>query len=411
MKSLIKNALICSSLLLALTACSKEEKEQIRITATQQMDSQQLADAGEQLMMPQSLHLAHKVFDMALSKDPENKKAQFYQAFLERFMIFEGVLTRVQPYVDKYADPVSYAKTLKDLPKHSMRNFLLNPQPGASQIRTLADMQNLLVEYRLAAEKFRSFIIKNQDINLELYLNPYLFNQTIEENRYNSCAVTDIDGGYTVTCDQSDIALLKVNMADLMVLKQAAAGEIALLSLYTSYSVGSIDELVKKDIRWMSAKDSTESYENVKDAGKLMKNQGLTAVRSLGSDFIVGMKWAIKYQGSLCKTDEYGRKIARKGFLMKDICVENTKETEDSIRGFEMMLAGAVDAKLDIGNGETYQTSVNYLAPLDRPASDLRTLLPATWTADGMNATSFRDKTLAGAFPKADADVLLKNNK
>ncbi|WP_374077279.1 hypothetical protein [Bdellovibrio bacteriovorus] len=412
MKTLAKTILLCTSLTMALTACSPEEKKDKQvITANQQMNSQDLADSGEQLMQPHTLHLADRVFEMALEKDPGNKKAQFYRAFLKRFMIFEGVLYRVAPYVEKYGDKALFQKNLKQIPNHPLRQFLLKSNGGKAQISTLADMQTLLVEYRDAVQSFRDFVTQNPDMNLDLYLNPMLFSNQINNNLKDSCQiVSQGEDNFKVECDYSDIAKAKINMADLIALKQAAAGEILYLTLYTSYSVGSIDQFLidNKDGK-LTAKESFEKLESIQDVGLLMKNQSMTAVRKLGADFGVGLKWALQYQDSLCPKDKNGKSLGRKGFVVNDMCVTDTANAQNTLATLDKVLAGTM--KVTLGeNDAKIEKNMNIITLFDRPVRDLRRLAPATWNAEGSTATSLRDKTFGGLFPDGDVNDLFKHS-
>lgn len=427
MKSLVKTALLCSSLLMALTACTKEttkeiirevpaagseqtaESKQIIVDVNDRMSAAELANAGEQLVMPQSAHLAYKVFSMALEKDPENAKAKFYYSFLARVMKFEGILTRLQPYVDKFGDRTKFSKMIADIPNHSLREFLLTPKKDAQPIRTAADIQSLLVEYRKAVESFRAYIVANQDTKLDLYLNPYVFAEVSQKNLENSCEVSPgTENDYTVTCNISGMYTMKVNMADMMALKQFAAGEIAYLSIYTSYSVGSIESMLNEEATaGMTSQAIMENLDSAKDFGHLMKDQGITALRKLGADLSVGIKWAMKYQSSLCRIDAYGRPMARRGFLVGDICANNDSEAQKSLQVFDNVLAGVIGHKFETDDG-IVNTRINPMAIIDRPVVDVRSFMPATWSQDGSVGTSLRDNTLGGAFPNQDADLLFK---
>ncbi|WP_157684662.1 hypothetical protein [Bdellovibrio bacteriovorus] len=408
MKSLIKNVLISSSLLLVLTACSEPVQKKL-ITVNAQMESNELANAGEQLMVPQSLHLANKVFEMALAKDPANKKARFYHTFLKRVMIFEGIVPRIQPYVDKYGEPEVFAKRLKEIPNGPARQFLLKKKDDAELIKNVADIQKLLLEYRKAAEDFRSFVIENADINLELYLNPNFFQDIVEQNKWDACEIKEDSNGWEMTCDPSEIETVKVNMADLLVLKQMAAGDIIYATGATSYSFGTIDELIKKSAN-MTPEAIGESAKQTKDFGLLMKSQGLTAIRSLGSDLSVGMKWAIKYQESLCKRDEYGRMVARRGFLTKDICVD-TVNANKSVQVLDSVLAGIINAPVELRDGSTTTTDFNIMVLLDKPIFDLRMVMPTLWIEEGQRPKEVPDASIGGLLPKADANTLLEKIK
>lgn len=415
MKTMFKTIALCTSLTLALSACSPEDKktDKVRITATEQMDAEELAQAGEQLVTPYTLHLANHVFTKALEKDPGNKKAQFYSAFLKRFTVFEGLLKRVRPYAEKYGNIEQLNRTIKDLPKHPLRDFLLKNNPEKGDIRNLADIQGLLMDYRDAIEEFRQFIAKNPDLTLELYLNPLLFQNQIEENKMNNCVVVDSKDTQTladVECDFSEIALTRINIADLMVLKQVSAGEVLYYTLYTSYSVNGIDDLLKKnDEKEMTSEEMFTALEAIPGALTLNKRQSMTSVRKLGSDFGVALKWAMKYQESLCPRDANGNVQKRKGFLISDICVEDKQEANRTLATLEKVLAGTM--KVELGeNDQKLTKNINVITLFDKPVNDLRRLMPKTWNAEGTTATSFRDKTLGGLMPDGDADDLLKQS-
>ncbi len=411
MKTFTKSMILCSSLLMTLAACSPEKKQEKQvITATLQMTSQELAESGEQLVQPHSLHLADRVFEMALEKDPDNKKAQFYRSFLKRFMVFEGILYRVSPYVEKYGDKALFQTNIKNIPNHPLRQFLLKSDTNKAQIKNLADIQMFLTDYRDAVQEFRSFVTKNPDLNMDIYLNPSLFANKIEGNIKESCQViSEKQDDFKVECDFSDVAKIKVNMADLMVLKQAAAGEVLYLTLYTSYGVGSIDDyLVETKNKGLSSKEALEKLAAIPDVGLLTKRQGLTAIRKMGADFGVGLKWALRYQSSLCPKNKDGKSTLRKGFLVTDMCITDTNNAQNTLAILDRVLAGTM--KVTFGETEQkFEKNMNVMALFDRPVQDLRRLAPATWNSEGTQATSFHDKTFGGLFPDGDADELLRS--
>ncbi len=105
-----------------------------------------------------------------------------------------------------------------------------------------------MIEYRKAAQEFRDFITKNADLELDLKMNEAMFSQQIHRNQMRSCKLkekadkSDIE----IVCDLSQVSVMKINTADLLVLKQLAAGEIVYTTLYTSYGVGNVEEVLKK---------------------------------------------------------------------------------------------------------------------------------------------------------------------
>jgi hypothetical protein len=96
---------------------------------------------------------------------------------------------------------------------------------------------------------------------------------------------------------------------------------------------------------------------------------------------------------------------------MKDICVSSEGEAQRTLQTLESILAGQINTKVALDDGSEVPTTLDVMALLNKPVTDIRTLMPATWNAEGTLATSFRDSSLGGLFPKQDANILLKNNK
>lgn len=429
MKTFFKTTLLCTSLAMTLAACTVKETEirykdapkadgqqdasspqgqRTSIVANERMDSEELTAAGEQLIAVHSFHLAYKVFEKALEKDSENKKAQFYKIFLKRFMTLEGVLTRITPFVEKYGNNESHKKTQKELPKHPMRDFLIGKNKDLKPIKNLSEIQDVIADYRDAVNELRQFIAKNADMEMEIFLNPNIFMNQINAKMTESCVVKTIERNSEtiaeVECDSSEIAMVKMNMTDLMVIKQYAAAEVLYLTLYTSYSLDGVAEIMK---RHENSPISTEQFLNELQAFpgalKLNKRQALTQIRSLGSDFITAAKWAMKYQDSLCPKNSTGQPLKRKGYIVPNICVGSAETQEKSLVLFEQILAGPMQQKTDDGQTVT----VNFMAILDKPIQDLNSVAPASFDAKGAPA-SWKDGSMGGLFPNGDFNEIQK---
>ncbi|MEN0059913.1 MAG: hypothetical protein AAGB31_13825, partial [Bdellovibrio sp.] len=153
----LTTATLCAGLLMALPlTCQASEKSAGRITANHNASAADLIAEAEEKMTPQSLPIAYQMILQALEKEPENKKAQFYQAFLKRITLFEGIYARVYPYVEKYGDIQSFTKTIKRMAATNSPTdrFLLSRRQGQTDIRTVAEMQKFLVEYQKASRSF-----------------------------------------------------------------------------------------------------------------------------------------------------------------------------------------------------------------------------------------------------------------
>ncbi|HRO66684.1 MAG TPA: hypothetical protein PL182_03865 [Pseudobdellovibrionaceae bacterium] len=462
MKAVTGKILMCAALMGALSACGpkeeKSEKKIVQVTTTSKMSGDELTEAGEQLVAPYTFHLADRAFEMALEKNPNDKKAQFYRAFLKRFMVNRGILNRVKPYARNHGNEAGLQQTIKSLPNHPLKTFLLDDK-GLSPIADLAGIQTYLTEYRNALQEFRNFVAKNPNVEFDIYLNPHLFEKTIAENLAGSCLTTDNkEGGFDVTCETEGIATLKMNVADLLVLKQEAAGEQLYLTLLTSYSMKGLDsffaerEASKRHVcekiersgaagdysnyyygsadsmvvstdsqgNWtqsgkrcddvypeMSTKDLYAKLASVPEALKLRKDNGLAEVKKIGADFLAAMKWVIKYQKQVCRTGEAGNKANRPGFMFSEgICAETQSDTDQQLALFDQMLNGVIRTDQELENGQIVKMDMDLMAPFVKPVQDLRNIMPATWTSCG-TAASLKDPTLGGLFPRGDAGILL----
>lgn len=399
---LIKGTL-ATMLCLTVLNCTPQQKnndEGLTVHASSKMSSTELADAGEQLVTPYSFMQANAVFDMALEKDPSNLKAQFYKKFLARLMVLKGILTRVEPLVkDK-----KYLLSLNDsLPNSSLKNFLLSP---ASKLMTYKDGQDLLVKYVDTLIEFRKFLIKNNNAELNLYMNPYVFEQKIKEQMGKSCESTLIsDGGIDVKCNFSNAATVKLNSADLLMLRQITAGEILMWSFYTSYSVENIEKVIAqvegKELTEIEIKKIVLSTPKLFD---LRKDQTLSMIPGFASDFIAAAKWAVKYQKELCPNGNE-IEVQRKGFLFeKGMCTISmdsiTPEQQQQIELAENATKGAIELALPLRSGEMKTTKLDYFAFIRKPISSLKVLASDDCQIGG--------KSLFGMFPNNDAELFVE---
>lgn len=461
--------LMCLALLASLVACTPEKKEEkVRVAVNSQMSSDELTLAGEQLVGPFTFHLADRAFAMALEKNPKDMKAQFYRSFLKRFMVFQGVLNRIVPYALEYGDVNQLKSVIKEIPEHPLRTFLLDNK-GKSDIGDLNGIQVFLTEYRDALQGFREFVSKNPNLEFDIYLNPHVFQDQIKEKMTSSCVSTynNQPDGFEVVCDFKEVAKVKVNVADLMVLKQLAAGEQLYFTLLTSYSLQGLDGFLKEREQskqricetvsipmnaeqeaWddfysktesadeysqstesndegdeiltaeycktvypeLSSKDLYAQLSAVPAALKLRKNNGLAEVKKIGSDMSSAVKWVVRYQNRLCPKGYDGGFQNRPGYLFESsLCVENISETKQSLAAFDLALSGVIKIDRVLDSGHVEKISVNYMAPFENPIKDLRSVMPATYDKCG-EAASLKDPTFGGLFPNGDV-VILANDR
>lgn len=432
MKTWIKTTLLASTVLVALTACTIEKKvvpeEKQTITITGQMDGDELTEAGEQLISPYTFMLADGVFAEALKKNPENKKAQFYRAFLSSQMPLKGILTRMKPYLRAYGDIVEHEKTIRDLPESPLKTFLTS---GKEDIRNLEDIQNVVSEIGQGYLNFRNFLKKNSNLNLTLNMNAGTFSKEIQKRAERSCLVyggapkvsspDDLyeaqqeieqiaewngESDFKVECNFREAAIMKINSADVVPLTQMAAGTYLYFSIYNSYSFKGLETLLQnketsKEVAYETAMKS--------EALRLREDNGMKQLLVLGSDIVPAAKWAIQYQRELCPNGE-STTTQRKGFLFEEgICIDDIGEINQSIVQLERALQGAIPVQIRNQEKDRMETTmIDYTVLAKNPIKDLRSLGLTGFNRCGeLNAP--KDKTLGGLFVYGDLDKYVSN--
>lgn len=412
MKTLFTKSMLTLGIASTMTLMSCNDKEtivkeplKIKVAASDLSNSDELTQAAEQLISPYSFMLAYKLAATAVDKDPTNKKAEFYYLFLKRFEAFRGVLTRVYPGLDEQQKKNldSYIKT--QLPDSPLKDFLT--QKGGSAITKPSEIQDVMSQYFAASNKLRTFLKQNEQAEININLNPYVFEGAVKEELMNSCQVIENPGGaFTYVCDASQIAVKKLNTADLIALRQTAAGEVLYGMFYTAYSLNGLEKLKEIDPQGlMTHKSKSEFLLAQPEFGKLRKDHSLNLMHELASDFSAATSWALKYQDSLCKN--------RPGYLYKKgICINEPAGVQDLLNQVNAALGGVLDIELTPANDENskIKTQIDVFAWSRNPIADLRQIKPLGWN-ECDKATSIKDNTLGGIFVENNANIfVLKTN-
>ncbi len=425
-----------------LTACGKDEKVKENnkvITTNAQMDAEELALAGEQLVGPYTFMLANRVFDQALAKDPKNQRANFYKAFIKPFMAYKGIVQRIRPLVKEFGNEDQLQKDLNKIPDSSFKDFIT--QGGGPSITDAEQAQKFLTEVRNGYNEFRSYLKSNPEMELNLNLNPHLFEEAIRRKMYNSCRISwsggsgnAIDGRdlsdsqieyldsnqdyYDYECDPSMMARVGVNAADVKVMQQYAAGIVLYLTPYTSYKFDGLKKLVKLNMERsqsgqqpLPAQEVQSVLESNPEFGKLRGDQSMTVVTDLGSDFSAAWKWANENQHALCPNLANEWEVKRPNMLVENgICVGDKFESRDNLKLFDDILAGSTRQVIRKADGQRVETAVDPMIVFKSPIANLRDIAPASYNACG-KAETLRDNSLGRILPEGNAkSVLLDGN-
>ncbi|WP_413290202.1 hypothetical protein [Bdellovibrio sp. HCB337] len=413
MKTVFKTTLLATSLVLALTACSsKSESEKAKqIHANNQMKSDELADAGEQLVSPYTFMLSDKVFDMALEKDPSNKKAQFYKGFVKRLMVFKGIARRITPLVSK--DPkqkADHERWQKQFPESPLKTFLMD---GPADIHTNSQLAKVLSDYTGALNDFRKFLKMNPTLELTLNLNPHIFEKEINEEAARSCTWKDgVDGAIDVTCETGTIAQKRINSADIIALRQITGGEMLYWSIFTAYDFSTLEQISKNEsLKNMTPPEALAYYKTLPSIAKLNANNTLQLIPELGIDTSAAVKWAKQYQDRVCPKG-VDSPNQRRGYLFKDgLCVDTSDASEKSLAMLDQVLGGVFTQPIkDEQDNEIDKIRVNLVGFLKNPPKDLKNILPESVDQDGQ-VTRWSDNTFGGLFPDGDISKIPQKKK
>lgn len=419
--------LTLSFIVLALSACtlparnkpsdpSSDKNERTKIVVTQEMSADEIADAGEQLVTPYTFMLADKTFNLALKKNAAHNKALFYKAFLKRFMVFKGILARMKPLVAKQGDLKDYQRKIQSLPESPLKAFLMD---GPADIKDIYSAQGFLNEYVRAVNYLREFLLQNPEMNFTIYLNPYLHEESIEKSWSKSCRALPTRGELMhVECDPREIALRRVNAADLMMLRQVAAGEVLALSIYASYSLEGLENLSKTErFDQLPYHTQRQLLKANPEFATLRRDHVMDLVSYIAQDFVAASRWAERFKKELCPKgfDIAGEQTQRDGYLFSEgFCLAEDDESvtarETLLAQIEGALRGSVPLQIQSQDKEvTVESVIDPLALSRRPVIDLKALLPEQLPTCG-KLVELPDPTLGGVFPRRDASIYLSRD-
>lgn len=434
MKCILKKAAMAVSLVSLLSACTKETVKEVTIEkpvpvpsvssvdapmkdvtvvvdpAT--MSAEELALAGEQLITPTTFMYADGVFDVALSKDPQNLRARFYKSFLKQFMVFKGVSYRLESYRAKIDPGVEkkFAKERADIREESLRDFLYSKNAGSPFVKD-TDIQDLMVSYREGVNSFRVFLRKelsnSNSQEFIINLNPYLMTPFISERESQYCSSRYIQhlaknpDQKVFTCHLADSNKIKIAPADALVLSQYAAGWVLYLGLTTSHSWDGLGKLYRiQRHKKLTHSQGSEFLRQQENFGILRKDHRLGLMTELGSDLLAATKWVMANQTSLCPE---GRAVSyqRYGHLFEQgICIEDEakQKVNKDLSILEMALKGITGIEMDFaGDDKKVMAKVDAFAWARNPIQDIKTLIPTEYNACD-EATEHPDPTMGGIF-------------
>lgn len=370
--------------------------------------AEQLALAAEQLLTPSGFIYADMVLDMALKLDPNNKRAGLYKSFLASSMATKGILSRIQPLAAK--DP-KMKKKLEDMiakmQEGSLKKFLLDGKPD---IKNEKDVQAFADSVINGMGKFRQFLKKNKNLEIELNINDYMSvanrsysyesycntYQTSEGNYESNCWVNEEDSTNNIA------SKISLNRADIEALQHITAGYQIYGSILNSYSVSGAIKVAQNNVN--TTKSTQEIWDELARNAEFgnLRNDVFSRIPELGSDAIMGVRWALAAQDELCPAGEE-TSDSRPGTLFGNgICIK--QEGDQIEKALEMVELALKGQRLPVKVGNT-EMEIDTAAITANPIKDLKALKPVFNECSKLESVS--DDTLNGVFPNGDVNEAL----
>ena len=424
----LKNVILpvlCVGLVGMTTGCNESKsKKKTAVVDTQslkqsgktiQESAENLALAGEQLVSPISFMYADIVFDLALKADPNNKRAQFFKAFLKPMMNMKGILNRIKPVVDTLSaeQQKEYNEFIAKAPISALKTFLLD---GPQDIKTEEDALRYMDEDTASWEAIRVFMKNNKDLNLDINIMTLDGVENALRRATEKCiALESSSEVFEVdqSCDYLNALKVNISRADVEAMQHMAAGMQIYGILGSSYSLNGVRSFIdtNKDKK-LSNKEIIDHFKNSTTAGKL-RNSGLSKIPQMGVDAAAGARWALTAQAKLCP---YGntKNTNRPGFLFsKGLCIDEVDEegtpTTDLIKRVETLLTGGMmTIEGEREDGSIVTAEIKPAAPLLNPIKDLRSITPISYN-ECDKPVRLADDTIGGLFPNKDGNSHLKD--
>jgi hypothetical protein len=373
--------------------------------------AEQLALAAEQLLTPSGFIYADMILDMALKLDANNKRAGLYKSFLASSMATKGILARIRPLAEK--DPKMKKKldeTIAKMQEGSLKTFLLD---GKGDIKNEKDAQAFADSVINGMGRFRQFLKNNKNLEIDLNVNDYISasNRSYSYESYCNTYPTS-EGNYESDCwvnEENSLnnmnSKISLNRADIEALQHISAGYQIYGSLLNSYSLSGTMKVAQENVSTQRTMQQIWK-ELARDAefGKL-RNDVFSKIPELGSDAIMGVRWALSAQNELCPAGE-DRPDSRPGTLFGNgICIkQEANEIEKTLEMVELALNGQ---RLPVKVGDTGM-EIEPAAITRNPIKDLKALEPVF--NDCAKLVSISDDTLNGVFPNGEVNEALANS-
>ncbi|MBK7843001.1 MAG: hypothetical protein IPJ71_04795 [Bdellovibrionales bacterium] len=386
------------------------------ISATKR--SEKLTEMGEKLLTSYSFMYADKIFDLALSFDQKNRKAQFYKRLVSVYTPFKGFFARVKPISDKYKGTRDYSVIQSEIERFGKGNlfrYLTEIPQDIPLVKNELDFQKIAEDYQRSLLELRKFIANNMDLNFSMTIPSLVLgiNDTPFQGRlldgtsalWSQCDVKILgENIYQLEeCPLLEQKSLKVDRVDLEILRILITNKLLETVLATSYQLDgyfNINQHRRRLDKEISDQEYVKYFNSVPGFGKLKPSQKIHLIKELGVDLYSALSWLTSNTTQSCPDGGFTRNRAvrpGKYFGMGIFCLDGSQTVQSIDRPniTEISLSELLSSSWKVLNGgffyvggqsesgETVTTKAQLIPFLESPVSNIRSLLPIDFNACG----------------------------
>ncbi|MBK9038298.1 MAG: hypothetical protein IPL83_03890 [Bdellovibrionales bacterium] len=383
-----------------------------------QQRSEKLTEMGEKLLISYSFMYADRIFDLALSFDQKNRKAQFYKHLVSVYTPFKGFFARIKPIIDTYKGTNNYGTIQSEIERFGKGNLFryLTENPDALPlVKNELGFQRIAEAHQQSLLEVRRFLANNMDLKFSMAIpslvaevddNPFqgkLLDGTSALWRLCDVKVLGENIYQLDECPLLEVKSVQVDRVDLEILRILITNQLLKTVLTTSYQLNGYFNINQRRHRLdkvMSDQEYVRYFNSIPEFGILKSSQKLHLIKELGVDLYSALSWLTSNTRHSCPDGGFTQNRAvrpNQYFGMGIFCIDGSQTVQSIDRPniTEISMSELLSSSWKILNGgsfyvggqnETGQivtTKAQLIPFLKNPPSNIKSLLPINFNACG----------------------------
>lgn len=295
-----------------------------------EVDAENLAEEGQELLGFETLDQARAKFEEALKLNPDNAQADIWKHFIAASDEFKGILGRLRPFIESLPNGVARYNSMMDKSlagaDQSYRRFISD---GRGDITSAKEFQEWIDRMNLRFDDLRLAFRRHKNKEVRLLI-PFAMLQIQEQNSFiaadkaGDCKAQSFGPiQYQPTdCDEKSAEFL-LNRADLEAITIGLATAQSSLALMNAYQLDpSSLPLLEGDV-----KGATPFSAAAIAGAKLRSSSILGPLKMRLNDLAIGVKYLADHQNVACPKGRYAPSN-RPGYLFPiGLCNESADQS------------------------------------------------------------------------------------